>query len=801
LAQIKIEVGLKQMKKKVLSSFLISLIIVAIFAGLFHETANAVTDFTKQPELIDTWVCPITAEMGDYQSLTGDGTFLFWVGAQSRTLFHVRKIRISDMEEVASYAGSGNAYDFASISVVGSYVYLGIGYNSTPSFELPKVLKIDKNAMTLVSSFNLSGNSAYYPELYPDTYYSDILWIGSMRSSYTPIIHKINLTTFTEVATQVYTIGGCDGGSPAICDDETYLYCFVKYGGFFRVKKSDLSYDGFTDITIEEYPRRWLQHLNGFSYVVQEADKLAKYEFVQKTTNNRIYNFGFENGTYTPWTGAYSDIMPGGKTGYHSSRSSYTGWISQTLQDSIGVENVSTFNFWGYMTGTTKSFKVTVTYTDDSTTAKTYTSVPTSWTLYDFKSELVAGKTIKSLRFDNLGTTGDELLYLDDVSILDQIWWSWNQIEKQYHWIGGDWIEGLVHFSETPEYFYVIDMEPTNAIWKLKDNGTAFQMLYYWQVPYANSSDIYTCWSYTDANGKQYVFMADWCGDNPDAIYKVEIKPEIYITSYSVEEPSEILNVNFTINGSNFTTPKTLYVSLGTYTFTALNLFPIINGTRYDFKYWLIPGVWYSSRPTITRTITAYTTLVIYYHKTYIPTSPEMYSLHVTSEPELNVNCTINYVELTTPATIQIPAGTYMCTVIDTFPVVNATNYAFTHWHIKASPEIDIYSATTDITVTGDANITLHYFLGFFRKPSPIVPPEELMMPCFPLTFYIIMVLLFFGGLYLYTKRELWLISVPIVPVVAWLLWRRPCPPYDFYIAIVLAVITVGLLLNKLRGK
>jgi hypothetical protein len=39
------------------------------------------------------------------------------------------------------------------------------------------------------------------------------------------------------------------------------------------------------------------------------------------------------------------------------------------------------------------------------------------------------------------------------------------------------------------------------------------------------------------------------------------------------------------------------------------------------------------------------------------------------------------------------------------------------------------------------------------RKPAPS-PPEE-VMPWFPLTFYVITVLLFFGGLYLYAKREL----------------------------------------------
>jgi hypothetical protein len=85
------------------------------------------------------------------------------------------------------------------------------------------------------------------------------------------------------------------------------------------------------------------------------------------------------------------------------------------------------------------------------------------------------------------------------------------------------------------------------------------------------------------------------------------------------------------------------------------------------------------------------------------------------------------------------------------------------------------------------------------RKPAS-APPEELMT-WFPLTFYVIMVILFFGGLYLYTKRELWLISIPLIPVIAWLLQLKPYPPHDFHIAIILAIIAVSLLLNKLREK
>ncbi len=178
------------------------------------------------------------------------------------------------------------------------------------------------------------------------------------------------------------------------------------------------------------------------------------------------------------------------------------------------------------------------------------------------------------------------------------------------------------------------------------------------------------------------------------------------------------------------------------------------------------------------------------------------YSVHVVSEPELNVKFTFAGVEYTTPVTIKVPeAGTYTFSVKDNFPVVNATPYAFTHCRIRHSPEVDVYSATFDLEVTGDTNITIHYFLGGAkRKPPEIVVEEPFYERCFGLTFYIIMVLLTIVSLYLYAKRELWKISFPLTVVVAWLLTATPCPPWDFYIAISLAVIVVGLLVNKLRG-
>jgi len=227
------------------------------------------------------------------------------------------------------------------------------------------------------------------------------------------------------------------------------------------------------------------------------------------------------------------------------------------------------------------------------------------------------------------------------------------------------------------------------------------------------------------------------------------------------------------------------------------------NGTKwYDIswngEYWMLAGGQLYAFDGES-TWTDYTSL-----KWFLATAlcPGALIVYVTSEPEISVAFQFAGKTYRTPVVVVCYPGSYSVAVVDTFPIVNDTRHAFIYMSYTASPPIDIYSSATTLTVSKDSNLTLYYFVGAYHKPSPpVVPPEELMMPCFPLTFYIIMVILFFAGLYLYAKRELWLISIPLIPVIAWLLWRRPCPPYDFYIAIVLAIIAVGLLLNKLRRK
>jgi len=191
---------------------------------------------------------------------------------------------------------------------------------------------------------------------------------------------------------------------------------------------------------------------------------------------------------------------------------------------------------------------------------------------------------------------------------------------------------------------------------------------------------------------------------------------------------------------------------------------------------------------------------------------PTFVTLTVNSTPLEIVAFTINGAQYYTPTSMLLTPGTYQLAVTDTFPMINETRYAFTHWSKMASPQIDIYTATFNLVLTVDTNLTIHYAVGAFYVPSPPVVPEEITY-CLPLIFYILMIVMFFAGLYFYSKRDTWMISIPLIPIILWLIILQPktpidqmpiallryftVPPWHLYMAIILTIIAVCLLLSK----
>jgi hypothetical protein len=141
--------------------------------------------------------------------------------------------------------------------------------------------------------------------------------------------------------------------------------------------------------------------------------------------------------------------------------------------------------------------------------------------------------------------------------------------------------------------------------------------------------------------------------------------------------------------------------------------------------------------------------------------------------------------------------------------------YAFIYYIVEASPAVKYNTAHFETDVSSDIIITIVYAVGAAPlKPSEIGPEAEITY-CLPLIFYILMVIMFFAGLYLYKQRETWKISIPLIPIILWLIIFKPCcpcseiawliclpvPPWHLYMAIILTIIAAALLLHKTLKK
>jgi multisubunit Na+/H+ antiporter MnhC subunit len=185
----------------------------------------------------------------------------------------------------------------------------------------------------------------------------------------------------------------------------------------------------------------------------------------------------------------------------------------------------------------------------------------------------------------------------------------------------------------------------------------------------------------------------------------------------------------------------------------------------------------------------------------------------VTSEPEVNAKFEFQGRTYTTPAIIACYPGTYFFAVKDISAKLEETPLLFTYVVYEASPPTQIFSATTTLNINSDANLTIVYASGFRREEWQPPPEEGEGLYCLPLIFYLIMGAVFIIGLYLFIQRETWKVSIPLVPIVLWLLIFQPktpidqmplaflryftVPPWHLYMAIILTIIACVALLSK----
>ena len=193
--------------------------------------------------------------------------------------------------------------------------------------------------------------------------------------------------------------------------------------------------------------------------------------------------------------------------------------------------------------------------------------------------------------------------------------------------------------------------------------------------------------------------------------------------------------------------------------------------------------------------------------------APGAYKIYVTSEPEVHAKFEFQGRTYTTPAIIACYPGTYFFAVEDISAKLEETPLLFIYIVYEASPPTQIFSSATTLSINSDANLTIVYASGFRREEWVPPPPEEEQQYCLPLIFWILMAATFFVGLYLFSQRETWKISIPLIPTVLWLIIFKPktpitqmpiillrmfiVPPWHLYMAVILTAIACLALLSK----
>jgi hypothetical protein len=148
-------------------------------------------------------------------------------------------------------------------------------------------------------------------------------------------------------------------------------------------------------------------------------------------SGERITNGRFETGDFPPWEhDVYGYALIGSdypRSGSYACKLTGSGWISQDLADPVPSEQLvgtSVFGFYAgndavYYFSLTFYFRVTLTYTDDSTTTVDFewNTIPDQQFPYQYvnlKPYVEAGKTLKSIKIERLASQED--VWIDDVT-------------------------------------------------------------------------------------------------------------------------------------------------------------------------------------------------------------------------------------------------------------------------------------------------------------------------------------------------------------------------------------------------
>jgi len=200
----------------------------------------------------------------------------------------------------------------------------------------------------------------------------------------------------------------------------------------------------------------------------------------------------------------------------------------------------------------------------------------------------------------------------------------------------------------------------------------------------------------------------------------------------------------------------------------------------------------------------------------YVVSTEELitHKLNIASDPIENVTVRVDYANYETPAEVYVEEGPHLVSVVEDYITADTGAYSFVYWDVTSNEtEETYYTASVRLGVYSDYNLTASFALGVFYRKSEVPSVEFEYLYCLPLEFYIIMLLIFFLGLYLFYKRETWKISFLLLPVIFWLIIFKPkilieqmpvrilrmftVPPWHLIWAIILTVIMAVLLLGK----
>ncbi|MFW9994201.1 MAG: zinc-ribbon domain-containing protein [Candidatus Odinarchaeota archaeon] len=174
-----------------------------------------------------------------------------------------------------------------------------------------------------------------------------------------------------------------------------------------------------------------LEWTNSNGILVQQiqVDENGNLVAVRVLVPPEFSNGDFETGVLAPWTTDHSSIsntpyrVHSGTYGLHLGRYSesaltyYPAYVEQAIFYKVDSLTSSALTFW--MRAIDTRVRVTFRYSDDTETVKTFANTDGVWKQYRVsRSELEAGKTIISLKFERLDTSVNTC-GIDDITVND----------------------------------------------------------------------------------------------------------------------------------------------------------------------------------------------------------------------------------------------------------------------------------------------------------------------------------------------------------------------------------------------